>query len=114
MTAHTDQAEMLIDELEGLRQLLDKPLSENIPTHKEKPNTAPAGDTIPVLDDQIPTLQPLPADHMTSADRDKPLNEHQISKMVDNVVAEYMPVIEKRLREKLLESLNFDTQGLNI
>lgn len=105
MSEHAVQKERLLGELEDLRQLLDAspedmPLLDDILDSKED---------IPVLDDEIPTLQPLTSsEQVAPLEMEAPFTKEQINTMVNELVAEYMPVIEQKLRTKLLEALSFD------
>ena len=110
MTEHTERADRLLDELEDLRQLLDEPFDEPL----DQPPDLPESDfedveEIPLLNDQIPTLadeailnvEPL-------LELEAPLSDVKIQRMVDEIVAEHLPVLEKKLRERLLEALSFE------
>ncbi|WP_281648023.1 hypothetical protein [Parendozoicomonas sp. Alg238-R29] len=106
MTEQADQAELLLDELEDLRQLLDKPFTHNIPMLKGKLDMEAE---IPTLDDRVQPLSSKeePVVQFSEADLDAPLSNDQISSIVDELVAEHLPIIEKKLRESLLEALSF-------
>ena len=115
MSEDVVQKERLLGELEDLRQLLDAS-PEDMPLLD---NTLDVEESIPVLDDEIPTLQPLtssefsltepqPSEQVAPLEMETPFTKEQINAMVDELVAEYMPAIEQKLRTKLLEALSFD------
>ncbi len=211
MSQNKDPAEHLLDELENLKQLLDKPLESNIPVLDSEPDdndflideSLTNGDTtsletpsefsaksyysapsnaaddsapeefvidessidaddfsdIPLLNEQIPalpgdaeeeflldfdkgdvqdenildalisnsmvsdsvasdgvkleTMEPpvlhneLDAGNV-SPPQDSPFSDEQIEAIIDKLVAEQLPILEKRLRQKLLDALSFD------
>ena len=106
----TEQADRLLYELENLKQLLDKPLDSNASSIE---SDLDAVEGIPLLNDQIPTLQEesltLPGKH---SEFEAPLSDQRIVQVVDVLVAEYMPALEKKLRDRLLAELSFNIEAL--
>ena len=125
MSSETKQADQLLDELENLKQLLkdsqfsqqhdDACGSQDSHSHTELDIDELELDwnlpgNIPVLEDlvyddnpaeQTQTASPTPGSLTPSAESGDVI--HQI---IDEVVAEYLPILERRLREKLLEQLD--------
>ena len=101
MTNQNDSAELLLNDLENLRKLLDEnSIEEEILADDLEFDL---GEHIPVLADRV-SLPENPVVNRPSQGVSLP--DDEISLIIDNLVAEYLPEIEKKLRSRLLDALS--------
>ena len=100
MTDHNDSAELLLKALEDLHDLLDEESAD----HDLLPEdlTFDLCEEIPVLADRVTLANETPA-KATGSD---PLTNSEINLIVDAVIEECLPEIEKKLRSRLLDALS--------
>ncbi|CAM3752860.1 hypothetical protein [Parendozoicomonas haliclonae] len=105
MSRKDDQAEGLLDELENLKKLLNQ--SNNVQDQGYTNQNLEMVEGIPMLNDQIPTLDA--SELVLDDNMDDPssaLSQEFIENIVDEIVASYLPVMEKELRNRLLSALS--------
>ncbi len=101
MTSQNDSAELLLSDLENLRKLLgEDSFEEEIFSDDLEFDL---GEHIPILADRVP----LPEETIVNNQMQTPsLPDDEISQIIDTLVAEYLPEIEKKLRSRLLDALS--------